>query len=237
MTFPPMPDAGGSILIVEDEAALIAVLVPVLTASGYQIATADCAAVARRELFEQAFDLVLLDLGLPDEDGKELIEPATATGAAVIVISARHQEAEKVASLDRGADDYVDKPFEIGVLMARIRAALRRRGAPAMRHSSYSNGLLHVDIASRRVTLEDQTVRLSPKEWGLLSVLVASAGQVVTHKRLLAAGWGTSSTDAQYLRVYMGLLRQKIEEDPSAPRILLTEPGVGYRLVAPAPPQ
>jgi two-component system KDP operon response regulator KdpE len=234
MTSSLMPDVNGSILVVEDEAALTAVLVPVLSASGYQIATADCGVSARRQLFNQAFDLVLLDLGLPDEDGKELIEPAVAAGAAVIVISARHQEAEKVASLDRGADDYVDKPFEIGVLMARIRAAIRRRGAPTMRHSSYRNGPLHVDIAARRVTLEDQVVRLSPKEWGLLSALVASAGQVVTHKRLLAAGWGTASTDAQYLRVYMGLLRQKIEEDPSAPRILLTEPGVGYRLAAPS---
>lgn len=233
MTSSLMPDVNGSILVVEDEAALTAVLVPVLSASGYQIATADSGASARRQLFNETFDLVLLDLGLPDEDGKELIEPAVASGAAVIVISARHQEAEKVASLDRGADDYVDKPFEIGVLMARIRAAIRRRGAPAMRNSSYRNGPLHVDIAIRRVTLEDQVVRLSPKEWGLLSALVASAGQVVTHKRLLVAGWGTASTDAQYLRVYMGLLRQKIEEDPSAPRILLTEPGVGYRLAAP----
>lgn len=228
-----MPDVNGSILFVEDEAALMAVLVPVLSASGYQIATANCGESARQQLFDQPFDLVLLDLGLPDKDGKELIEPAVAAGAAVIVISARHQEAEKVASLDRGADDYVDKPFEISVLMARIRAAIRRRGALAIRQTSYSHGPLRVDLASRRVTLEDQTVRLSPKEWALLSVLVASAGQVVTHKRLLAAGWGTASTDAQYLRVYMGLLRQKIEEDPSAPRILLTEPGVGYRLSAP----
>jgi two-component system KDP operon response regulator KdpE len=228
-----MPDGSGSILVVEDEVALTAVLVPVLSASGYQIATANCGAAARRHLFDKPFDLVLLDLGLPDEDGKELIEPAVAAGAAVIVISARHQEAEKVASLDRGADDYVDKPFEIGVLMARIRAAIRRRGSPAMRHSRYSHGPLNVDVASRLVTLEDQIVRLSPKEWALLSVLVASAGQVVTHKRLLAAGWGSASTDAQYLRVYMGLLRQKIEEDPSSPRILLTESGVGYRLAAP----
>jgi two-component system KDP operon response regulator KdpE len=225
-----MPESGASILIVEDEAALTAVLVPVLSAAGYLIAVADCAVAARQLLVGQVFDLVLLDLGLPDDDGKSLIEPATATGAAVIVISARHQEAEKVASLDRGADDYVDKPFEIGVLMARIRAALRRRGAPATRQNSYTHGPLQVDIAARRVTLEGQGVRLSPKEWGLLAVLVASAGQVVTHKRLLAAGWGSASADAQYLRVYMGLLRQKLEEDPSAPRILLTEPGVGYRL-------
>ncbi len=229
-----MPDIGGAILVVEDEAALAAVLAPVLTAAGYAVAIAQTAAQARGHLDSYAVDLVLLDLGLPDDDGKSLIEPAAAVGAAVIVISARHQETEKIASLDRGADDYVDKPFEIGVLMARIRAALRRRGNGAGKLNSYTNGPLHVDLKDRRVTLEGHGVRLSPKEWGLLTVLVASAGQVVTHKRLLAAGWGVASTDAQYLRVYMGLLRQKLEEDPSAPRILLTEPGVGYRLAAPS---
>lgn len=229
-----MFESSGSILIVEDEAALAAILAPVLTAAGYTVDIADSAAKARTHLSSESVDLVLLDLGLPDEDGKSLIEPATATGAAVIVISARHQEAEKIASLDRGADDYVDKPFEIGVLVARIRAALRRRGMTAARQGSYSNGPLHVDLAARRVTLEGQVVKLSPKEWDLLRVLVASAGQVVTHKKLLVAGWGSTSADAQYLRVYMGLLRQKIEEDPSSPRIVLTEPGVGYRLAAPS---
>jgi len=227
-----MPESSGSILIVEDEAALAAILAPVLTAAGYTVDIADTAAKARTHLSGQSVDLVLLDLGLPDDDGKSLIEPATATGAAVIVISARHQEAEKIASLDRGADDYVDKPFEIGVLIARIRAALRRRGMTAARQGSYSNGPLHVDLADRRVTLGSQVVRLSPKEWSLLRVLVAAAGQVVTHKKLLVAGWGSPSADAQYLRVYMGLLRQKLEEDPSSPRIVLTEPGVGYRLAA-----
>jgi len=227
-----MPESSGSILIVEDEAALAAILAPVLTAAGYTVDIADTAAKARTHLSGQSVDLVLLDLGLPDDDGKSLIEPATATGAAVIVISARHQEAEKIASLDRGADDYVDKPFEIGVLFARIRAALRRRGMTAARQGSYSNGPLHVDLADRRVTLGSQVVRLSPKEWSLLRVLVAAAGQVVTHKKLLVAGWGSPSADAQYLRVYMGLLRQKLEEDPSSPRIVLTEPGVGYRLAA-----
>jgi two-component system KDP operon response regulator KdpE len=227
-----MVESSGLILIVEDEAALAAILAPVLTAAGYTVDIAASAAKARTHLSSESVDLVLLDLGLPDEDGKSLIEPATATGAAVIVISARHQEAEKIASLDRGADDYVDKPFEIGVLVARIRAALRRRGATAARQGSYSNGPLHVDLAARRVTLEGQVVKLSPKEWDLLRVLVASAGQVVTHKKLLVAGWGSTSADAQYLRVYMGLLRQKVEEDPSSPRIVLTEPGVGYRLAA-----
>lgn len=225
-----MLSEGRSVLIVDDEAALTAVLAPVLTAAGYEISIASSVAEARRHLLANAVDLLLLDLGLPDDDGKSLIEPATAAGASVIVISARRQEAEKIASLDRGADDYVDKPFEIGVLLARIRAALRRRNVVAERNNSFSHGPLHVDLAARAVTLDGEAVNLSPKEWELLAVLVASAGQVVTHKRLLAAGWGSATTDAQYLRVYIGLLRQKLEEDPSAPRIILTDPGVGYRL-------
>jgi two-component system KDP operon response regulator KdpE len=152
----------------------------------------------------------------------------------IIVISARHQEAEKIAALDAGADDYVDKPFEIGELMARIRAAVRRKSSLMAEPAQYSAGELAIDFAARRVTLAGEPVKLSPKEYDLLRTLALSAGQVVTHKRLLAAGWGEGAADTQYLRVYIGLLRQKIEEDPGDPRLLLTEPGVGYRLIASA---
>lgn len=222
-----------SILIVEDEAALVSVLKPVLTAAGYAVAVATSLAEARDALaMPPAPDLILLDLGLPDGDGKTLVGTAVEQAAGVIIISARHQDEEKIASLDLGADDYVDKPFEIGVLMARIRAAIRRRHAGDRKPATYSHGVLHIDLAARQLTLGRDAVRLSPKEWALLAVLTASAGQVVTHKRLLLAGWGPSAGDTQYLRVYIGLLRQKIEADPSAPTILLTEPGIGYRLTA-----
>lgn len=224
-----------SILIVEDEPALVSVLRPVLTAAGYSVAVAMSLAEARDIIASiPLLDLVLLDLGLPDGDGKTLLDTAVGHEIGVIIISARHQDEEKIASLDLGADDYVDKPFEIGVLMARIRAAMRRRQAGPKAPTTYVNGVLSIDLAARRLSLGGDPVRLSPKEWALIAILAGSAGQLVTHKRLLTAGWGPSTGDTQYLRVYIGLLRQKIEADPSSPSILLTEPGIGYRLAAPS---
>jgi len=170
---------------------------------------------------------------LPDIDGKSLLQRIRLDqDVPIIVVSARHQEAEKIAALDEGADDYVNKPFEIGELMARIRAAVRRHSLSKADASTYSAGGLTIDFPTRRVTLSGEPVKLSPKEYDLLQTLARKAGQVVTHKRLLAAGWGAEATDTQYLRVYIGLLRQKIEQDPSDPCLLLTEPGVGYRLIA-----
>jgi len=219
------------ILLVDDEPSLIAVLQPVLGAAGYDVAVASDGAGASRLALDERPDVVLLDLGLPDMDGKDVIRHIRAASAVpIIVISARHQEAEKIAALDNGADDYVNKPFEIGELMARIRAAIRRGKSLESEPESYSGGPLDIDFAGRHVRLDGEPVKLSPKEYDLLRVLALSAGQVVTHKRLLAAGWGSEGTDSQYLRVYIGLLRQKIEEDPSDPRLILTEPGVGYRL-------
>jgi len=220
------------ILVVDDEPSLIGVLEPVLGATGYKVTSA---ATGRRALAladEAEPDVILLDLGLPDMDGKEVIRAIREQNTVpIIIISARHQEAEKIAALDEGADDYVNKPFEIGELMARIRAALRRRSSQRTNSNIYRSGLLEIDFPARRVLLGGETVKFSPKEYELLTVLARSAGHVVTHKRLLTAGWGEEATDTQYLRVYIGLLRQKIEEDPSDPRLLLTEPGVGYRLV------
>lgn len=221
------------ILLIDDEPSLVGVLQPVLAAAGYSVTTAVDGVSASRAVSQDNPDIVLLDLGLPDIDGKDLIRGIRACStAAIIVISARHQESEKIAALDEGADDYVNKPFEIGELMARVRAAVRRRSSPAADLVAYRVGPLAIEFATRKVTLAGDPVKLSPKEYDLLQALALSAGRVVTHKRLLAAGWGVGTTDAQYLRVYIGMLRQKIEEDPGDPRLLLTEPGVGYRLAA-----
>jgi two-component system KDP operon response regulator KdpE len=222
------------ILVVDDEPALLAVLEPVLGAAGYRVTTVINGKKALRAVSELDPDAVLLDLGLPDLDGKELIRRIRLTShRPIIVISARHQEAEKIAALDEGADDYVDKPFEIGELMARIRAALRRSSTKKSDVIQYEAVPLKIDFDHRIVFINEEPIKLSPKEYALLETLARNAGQVVTHKRLLAAGWGEEATDTQYLRVYVGLLRQKIEVDASDPKLLLTEPGVGYRLLAP----
>ncbi|MBQ1498608.1 MAG: response regulator transcription factor [Sphingomonas sp.] len=222
-----------NILLVDDEPALIAVLEPVLGAEGYSVAVASGGVPALRMAEDIKPEVVLLDLGLPDIDGKDVIRALRATSEVpIIVISARHQEAEKIAALDHGADDYVNKPFEIGELMARIRAAIRRSSSLKNTPATYRSGPLEIDFQARRVSLGGDVVKLSPKEYDLLRTLALSAGQVVTHKRLLAVGWGSDTADSQYLRVYIGLLRQKIEEDPSDPRLLATEPGVGYRLAS-----
>lgn len=221
----------GHVLLVDDEPALVSVLQPVLKAAGCTVTVASDGNDALRGLIAYDPDVVLLDLGLPDMDGKAVIRAIRETSKIpIIVISARHQEAEKIASLDEGADDYVNKPFEIGELMARIRAALRRARGIENENTVFETGPLKIDFSTREVKIMGQPVKLSPKEYLLLHALARSAGQVVTHKRLLAAGWGPHGADSQYLRVYIGLLRQKIEADPSDPEIVLTEPGLGYRL-------
>ena len=220
-----------SILVIDDEPAIAEALRPVLEATGFRVAAAETAADGLRYASENSVDVVLLDLGLPDADGKEIISKLQSLGnLAVIVLSARHQEAEKVASLDEGADDYVNKPFSIEELMARIRAAMRRMTNAPARPSIYESPELHIDFGKREVRLFGEEVKLSPKEFELLRTLAEHAGQVVTQRRLLVAGWGDPATDTQYLRSYIGLLRQKLEYDPSEPQIVLTEPGVGYRL-------
>jgi two-component system KDP operon response regulator KdpE len=219
------------ILIVDDEPSLIAVLEPALGAAGYFVSVAVDGRSTLQAVRDADPDLILLDLGLPDMDGKDVIEEVRARSqAAIIVVSARHQESEKVAALDGGADDYVNKPFEIGELTARIRAAVRRQSSGRARPSTLSTGPLTINLSARTVHLDHEPVKLSRKEFDLLEALALSAGQVVTHKRLLAAGWGSIAADAQYLRVYIGYLRQKLEEDPADPRLILTEPGLGYRL-------
>jgi two-component system KDP operon response regulator KdpE len=220
-----------SLLLVDDEAPIQRVLAPVLRADGWTVFEAVTAEQALACSAREAIDIVLLDLGLPDADGKDIIpELRSAEPIAVIVLSARHQESEKVAALDAGADDYVDKPFNIDVLRARIRAAERRLREIRGNERHYKAGPLELNVSTREVALEGEGIKLSPKEFELLKALIARAGQVVTHKRLLIAGWGNPAIDQQYLRGYIALLRQKLEEDPAEPRMILSEPGVGYRL-------
>jgi two-component system KDP operon response regulator KdpE len=220
-----------SILVIDDEPAIAEALRPVLEAKGFRVAAAETAADGLRYASENSVDVVLLDLGLPDADGKEIISKLQNLGSlAVIVLSARHQESEKVASLDEGADDYVNKPFSMEELLARVRAALRRMTNAPARPLIFESPELHIDFGKREVKLLGEEVKLSPKEFELLRTLAEHVGQVVTQRRLLVAGWGDPATDTQYLRSYMGLLRQKLEYDPSEPQIILTEPGVGYRL-------
>ena len=223
------------LLLVDDEPALIGVLAPAIEAAGFRVGVARNGAEALHATEHFEPHVVLLDLGLPDVDGKEIISLIRQRSEVpIIVVSARHQEGEKVAALDNGADDYVNKPFEIGELMARIRAALRRSKLGTSVPAEVVAGPLRIDLPGKRVFLEDELVKLSPKEWMLLQELALSGGQVVTHQRLLAAGWASPAGDQQYLRVYIGFLRQKLEAEPSRPELVLTEPGIGYRLAAPA---
>ncbi len=222
------------LLLVDDEPALVGVLQPALEATGHRVSVAIDGASALKAVGDIDPHIILLDLGLPDIDGKKVIRLIRQrSDAPIIVISARHQELEKIAALDEGADDYVNKPFKIGELMARVRAAMRRVESLMDPPRYVQTGILTIDLLGRRVTVGGDPVRLSPKEWSILNELAVSAGQVVTHKRLLAAGWGSELQDAQYLRVYIGLLREKLEAEPSQPSLILTEPGIGYRLAQP----
>jgi two-component system KDP operon response regulator KdpE len=228
------------ILLVEDDRVLRSSLREALSVEGYDVRTAASLADARAQLLhcppDEPINLVLLDLGLPDGDGQTLLMELPRSGKTpVIVISAREAEGQKIHLLDQGADDYLVKPFGIGELLARMRVALRRRGQasePALLH--YCHGLLAVDLKARRVRVAAADVHLTPTEYALLARLVRQAGQVVTHRQLLADVWGAEHTDqTHYLRLYMGQLRAKLEADTADPQHLLTEPGVGYRLAEP----
>jgi two-component system KDP operon response regulator KdpE len=178
--------------------------------------------------------VIVLDLGLPDMEGKEVLAQARAfSQVPVIVLSARDREAEKIAALDLGADDYVEKPFAIGEFMARLRAALRHAARTEKETANYEAEGLSVDLDRRLVSRDGVAVKLTPKEFDLLAVLVRHAGKVVTHKQILTQVWGQAHAgDTQYLRVFVGQLRAKIEPSPDSPRLIQTEAGVGYRLCA-----
>lgn len=227
-----MIDDVPSILVVDDEPSIQRVLKPSLAAAGYQVSLVGTGTDALSQIAHAIPDVILLDLGLPDMDGKDVIVSLRRwTVAPIIVLSARHDESERIAALDMGADDYVIKPFHMGELQARVRAALRYRQRRQTGQTTFSVGGLHVDYVQRSVTVLGQPVKLTRKEYDLLRTLAQHAGQVVTHKQLLAAGWGAAVTDTQFVRVYIGQLRQKIEQDPSTPRLILTESGIGYRLI------
>jgi two-component system, OmpR family, KDP operon response regulator KdpE len=228
-----------TVLLVEDDRELRTTLREALSVENYRVLAAASAADARAQLAHLAgdLDLVLLDLGLPDEDGESLLATLRRDRRTpVIVISARHSDEPKIRLLDAGADDYLVKPFSLAELLARMRVALRHRGtvvAPAL--TRYEHAGLVIDVPSHRVTLGDTPIHLTPTEFKLLARLAQNAGQVVTHRQLLADVWGPEYTEhTHYLRLYMAQLRSKLEADPADPERLLTEPGVGYRLAEPA---
>lgn len=223
------------VVLIEDEAPIRRFLRVTLETQGYRLFEATTGADGLVEAASRQPDVVIVDLGLPDMDGVQVIRRLREwTSVPVIVLSARGQERDKVAALDAGADDYVSKPFGANELLARIRVALRHAaGAARPEDAVFSVGDLRVDLGRRRVALAGQEVRLTPIEYKLLTMLVHHAGKVLTHRQLLKEVWGPSHVEqAHYLRVYMAQLRRKLEADPTRPRYLLTEPGVGYRLAA-----
>ena len=221
-----------SILVVDDEAPIRRTLRTILETHGYCVLEAPTAADALRRVHAEGPDLVLLDLGLPDRDGIETLRELRAWSTVpVVVLSARGDEAAKVRALDLGADDYVTKPFGTGELLARLRAALRHRAHSTPTRVFESEGL-RIDAAARSATLNGQAVKLSRREWDVLRVLVMDAGKVLTHRQILHKVWGPAQENqTQYLWVYIGHLRDKLEPDPGRPRYILTEPGIGYRLI------
>jgi two-component system KDP operon response regulator KdpE len=220
------------VLVIDDEPQIRRFLRTSLSAHGYHVIEAACGKDAIVKMTTERPDIVILDLGLPDMDGLHIIHRVREWSTIpIIVLSVRGREDEKIAVLDGGADDYVTKPFNMGELLARIRAALRHRLQAEVEEPVFRSAGLTVDLVRRVVLVDDCEVKLTPKEYDLLRVLVIHAGKVVTHQHLLREVWGPASVyETHYLRVYIGQLRQKIEPDPAQPRYILTEPGVGYRL-------
>jgi two-component system KDP operon response regulator KdpE len=218
--------------MIEDEAAMRRFLRVSLANHGYRIAEAETGKQGLEQTASRNPDVILLDLGLPDTDGLSVTKQLREWGKTpIIVISARGQEEDKIKALDAGADDYLTKPFGVGELLARIRVALRHANITEAGSPQFSLGELAVDLNRRQVSVRGQEVHLTPLEYKLLTALIKSAGKVVTHRQLLHEAWGPGyGNQTQYLRVYMGLLRHKLESNPSRPQYLITEPGVGYRL-------
>lgn len=221
-----------TILVIEDETPIRHFIQTTLSGAGYRVVDAETGKEGLTQAMAWNPDVVLLDLGLPDIDGLEVIRRLREwTSKPIIVLTARSQEHDKVTALDLGADDYLTKPFGIEELLARMRVALRRTARTEAGEPLFQIGDLRVDLEKRRVFIAGKEVHLSPTEYKLLGVLVRHAGKVITHRQLLKEVWGPlHAEEAQYLRVYMRQLRGKLEENPSRPRYLLTEIGVGYRL-------
>jgi two-component system KDP operon response regulator KdpE len=219
------------ILVVDDEPNIIGTVAPLLRANGYDVLTAMTGRAALEAVERDGPDLIVLDLGLPDMDGVDVcVAVRQSSGVPVLVLSARGAEGDKVRALDAGADDYVTKPFGADELLARIRAALRRKDTPSPASEPIVRGSLVIDRARFRVLRDGDEVRLTPKEFELLTYLAQYPGRVLTHRTILKAIWGPHAGDQpEHLRVLVGSLRKKIEPDPSAPIYILTEPWVGYR--------
>lgn len=223
-----------TVIIIEDEAQIRRFLRTTLVSEGYQVIEAETGKQGLIEAATRKPDLIILDLGLPDMDGVEVVKGIrTWSAIPVIILSARSQESDKISALDAGADDYLVKPFGAGELLARIRVALRHVTSISAGGDEgvFSVADLKVDMIHRKVTVSGSEVHLTPIEYRLLTVLIKHAGKVLTHQLLLKEVWGPNYVErAHYLRIYMGILRHKLEKDPARPRFLLTEVGVGYRL-------
>ena len=221
-----------SLLVVEDEAGISQFVCASLSAAGMLPRAAASVSEAERELATKRADLLIVDLGLPDEDGLSFIARLRRFDSTpILVLSARTQESQKIEALDAGADDYLSKPFGVGELLARVRAMLRRAVTAPRPAALFAVGELSFDSGARELRLRGEHVRLTPREAALFEALAKNPGKVLTHRQLLASVWGAEQTDQlHYLRIYMGHLRSKIEDDPAEPRYLLTELGVGYRL-------
>jgi two-component system KDP operon response regulator KdpE len=230
---------GQRVLLIDDEAQMRRLLRAALPAHGYALAEACTGREGIADAGMNNPDIILLDLGLPDTDGIEVAKQLRDfTRTPIIVLSARNQERDKVAVLDAGADDYLTKPFSMSELLARLRVARRHADSRATEHEELEFGLgaLRVDLSKRQVFVADRPVALTPIEYKLLAVLVRNAGWVVTHQQLLKEVWGVRfGTQTQYLHVFVGRLRHKLELEPARPRLLLTEPGIGYRLHVDSP--
>ena len=226
-----MSESGPHVLVVDDEPAIRRFLRTTLTAHGYEVAEAAGGQEALEAVARRAPDMILLDLGLPDIDGVEVTRRLREwSEVPIIVVSVRSAEADKVAALDAGADDYLTKPFGTGELLARLRAAVRHT-VPSSSVALFTSGELEVDLLRRRVAIDGREIQLTPTEYDLLRVLVTHAGNVITHRQLLRQVWGSGyEQEIHMLRVNMSNLRRKIEPDPARPRFVITEPGVGYRL-------
>src|SRR5262249_10973607 len=224
------------VLLIEDETPIRRFLRASLSAQGFRLVEAKSGQKALRTAAQQPPDIVILDLGLPDCDGQDVLRQLREwLHAPIIVLSARGQEREKITALDNGADDYLTKPFSTGELLARIRVALRHAARPGgeAETATFIVGDLRIDLAGRRVFVRNEEVRLTPIEYKLLTTFVRHAGKVLTHRFLLKEVWGPLHVDeTHYLRVFMAGIRRKIEPDSARPRYLLTEQGVGYRLAA-----
>ena len=222
------------ILVIDDEPQIHRFLGPALEANGFEMIAAATGAEGLAAIAMRPPDAVVLDLGLPDRDGQDvLVEARSLYAGPIIILSARDREAEKIRALDNAADDYVEKPFGVGEFLARLRAALRHRVVSGGAQPVAKIGDVEIDLVRRLVIRAGAPVKLSPREYDLLAQLVLGGGKVMTHRQLLKAVWGEAHVaEVQYLRVFVGHLRQKLEADPAAPRLIVTEPGVGYRLLS-----